>query len=331
MAANRKGARRQEKKTEVPQKSALAQALVESGVVNTTVIDGAIHNAEVITEASNTLLTNPMEYIDELSRLSPFWGGVALRVLTNAIGWYAVNTILWDYRKRNKQPQVTSGIDWLNDTIAEIKQKEASEANFKEQGHDTLKFVEGRQMIGAYKYLFMLCTSSGDTTFELPSPSSLYDRMRQNDKDRSEVLAAYETFEMERYKNSPNFAYIEERLKRNKVAQDARATKKAQDEIDHIHSELAAVTHEVFDDSVWMRLPLWAQFKLIRSIHKQVNAAIAAEMEKPADERNALDDLNILGETILLELEAANRTAEVKLAFERNVLKAENHGLITRR
>jgi hypothetical protein len=142
------------------------------------------------------------------------------------------------------------------------------------------------------------------------------------------VLAAYETFEMERFKNSPNFAYIEAKLKENKVRQDARAIRKAQDEIDHIHSELAAIPYEPFNDGAWSRLPLWAQFKLTRSVHKQVISAIANENEKPADERIHLEALNDLGEVVLLELEAADRMPEVRLAFEKGVLNIERHSLL---
>jgi hypothetical protein len=60
-----------------------------------------------------------MDIIDELAKANPFWGGVALRVLCNTIGYSAVNTILWDYRKRNQVPTITSTIDWFNDEMAE--------------------------------------------------------------------------------------------------------------------------------------------------------------------------------------------------------------------
>jgi hypothetical protein len=315
----------------------LAEALQSAGIenigVSTTVIDGAVHSAEVLAcESGTPLLSNPMDYIDELSRRSPFWGNVALRVLTNAIGWYAVNTILWDFRKRNMKPKFESGIDWLNDSIAEVKAKEASEANFEEQGHSKLQFVDGNKLVGAYKYLFMQVTASGDNgTFELPSPAALYEKMRQRGDARGDTLAAYDTFQMERLRNSPNFAYIEADLKRKQGQQDARAVRKAQDEIDHIHAELASVRHEVFTDDVWSRLPLWAQFKLTRSIHKQVISAINNEQEKPADERIHQDALNDLGEVVLLELENANRMPEVRLAFEEKVLDGERHSLIARK
>jgi hypothetical protein len=69
---------------------------------------------------------------------------------------------------------------------------------------------------------------------QLPSPAALYERMRQRDKER-EVLAVYDTFEMERFKNSPNYEYIAARHEKNKTMNDARAVRKAQDEIDHIH------------------------------------------------------------------------------------------------
>jgi hypothetical protein len=77
------------------------------------------------------------------------------------------------------------------------------------------------------------------------------------------------------------------------------------------------VKYEVFDENVWERIPLHMQFRIMRSVYNQVIAATANEMEKPADERVHIDALNDLGESVLLELEAADRTAEVKLAFEK--------------
>jgi hypothetical protein len=94
-------------------------------------------------------------------------------------------------------------------------------------------------MIGPYKYLFMLVTQSDDSNMQLPSPAALYERMRQRDQERDEVNAVYETFEMERFKNSPNYEYIKARQEKNKTKSDIRAVRKAQSEIDHIHSELA--------------------------------------------------------------------------------------------
>lgn len=287
-----------------------------------------VHNAEVLTQADSMILSNPMEYIDELTKLNPFWGTVALRVMTSAFGWYAVSAILWEYRKRNQAPKVTSSIDWLNDTINEIKEKQEAQTNFEEQGHNTLPFVQGLKLVGAYKYLYMLTANADDIrSMDMPTPAVLFERMRSNERDRSEVLAAYEAFDTERFKDSPNFAHVKERLERNKKTQDERAVKKAQDELDHIHFELASTPHEILTDAVWMQVPLWAQFRLIRSIYKQVISAIANELEKPADERLALEDLHKLGNTIHAELSAADRNPEVRLAFEKKILDHERHGL----
>ncbi len=309
----------------------LAHQDVQNLGIKTTIQEGALHAFdEFVKNKSNTVLSNPMSYIDDLSKYNPFWGSVALRVLCSTIGYNVVNTILWDYRKRNKAPEYKSGIDWLNDSIADIQAKEESEKSLESKGLETLHFLDGNTMIGAYKYLFMLVTGSGEDAgnMELPSPAVLFERMREKDKDRSLVLAEYETFQMERFKDSPNFEYVKARLERNKKANDTRAVRKAQDEIDHIHAELASVKHEVFDDGVWARIPLHMQFRIIKSVHNQVNSAIANEMEKPADERTYLEDLNALGEVLLLELQAADREAEVKLAFKRGILKPETHALI---
>lgn len=289
----------------------------------------ALHNPEVLKSESSPILSNPMDIIDTLTKCNPFWGGVALRVLCNTIGYSAVNTVLWDFRKRNQAPKITSTIDWFNDTMAEKKAKEDSDQNFEDQGHDKLKYVDGNQMIGPYKYLFMLVAQSDDSTMQLPSPAALYDKMRQKDAERDAIKAAYDTFEMEHYANSPNAEYVKARVEKNKKADDERTIRKAKQEIDHIHTELSLVKYEVFDDNVWDRLPLHTQFRIMRSVYNQVCAAITQEMMKASDERIHLEALNDLGEQVLLELEAADRTPEVRLAFEKQVLK-DTHALIKR-
>lgn len=329
MAKKDKGTARRTRREEAKNHEIKNVGLAVSAVFNEGNTPKALVNAEVIIQEASAKLSNPMDTIDELAKANPFWGGVALRVLTNTIGYSAVNAVLWEYRKRNQVPTITSTIDWFNDEMAEKQAKEENDENFEEQGHSKLKFVDGHKMIGPYKYLFMLVAQSDDSNMQLPSPAALYERMRQRDQERDEVNAAYETFEMERFKNSPNYEYIKARQEKNKTKSDIRAVRKAQSEIDHIHSELREVKYEVFDENVWASIPLHMQYRIMRSVYNQVIAAIANEMEKPAEERVHIDTLNDLGDSVLLELEAANRDPEVKLAFEKEVLK-DTHALLKR-
>lgn len=281
----------------------------------------------VVASSRPSILSNPMTSIDELARYSPFWAGIATRVLCTTIGWYAVNSVLWDFRKRNAAPKVTSDIDWLNDSLNEQKEKIENQKNAEEQGHTTLAFVDGSQFIGAYKYLFMLV--SADTTnknMEDPSPAVLYARMQQA-RDEQQMLAAYETFENERFKNSPNFPYIKAKAEQRKRMNEERMRIRAKQEIDHIHSELAGVPATDFDDNIWNKLPLWAQFKIVRSLHNQVMSAVVSEDEKPIEERIHKADIMKIGEDVLLELQAADREPEVRLAFQQEILKPQ-HALL---
>ncbi len=113
-------------------------------------------------------------------------------------------------------------------------------------------------------------------------------------------------------------------MERNKTRDDIRSKRKAQVEIDHIHAEIRDTKQVNFDDHVWASIPLWAQYKFTLSVYKQTVAAIAAELEKPADERDHFEALDDLAKTIRLELEGARRSDMVKHA-----LKIENHELST--
>jgi hypothetical protein len=298
------------------------------GLTVTTVIDGAIHNPEVLATSRPPILSNPLGYTDELTKLSPFWGNVALRVLCASIGYYADNTLLWNYRKRNMQPTVTSSIDWMNDSINEMREKIESERVLEEQGLNRVPFVDGTQLVGAYKYLFSLVCSSPDIpSMNMPTPAHLY-RQMQRQRDGTIALEAYEKFENEAIRSSKNFAYLAERIKENNAKESIRLKNKMQQEIDQIHTELQAVQTEDLTDSVWDRIPLWAQFRLIRSVHKQVISALVNEEQLPPEERVHKAQLLELANTVLLELEAADREPDVRRAFDTQVLK-DQHRLIT--
>jgi hypothetical protein len=307
------------------------KGLAESGVAHTTVLAGALANAGVITSnAPTSVLSNPMEYIDDLSRLNPFWGGVALAVMCSTIGYYAVNAILWEFRKRNQSPETKSGIDYLNETLADEHIRKVADNNQQEQGHDKVPFVPGEKFIAAYKYLLMLVTADPTRTdrMETPTPAVLYQRMTEaNDEQRAIKAKVYESFQMERYKDSPNFTYIKQKLERKSIVDTQRAVIKAQHELDHICKVIRDTRYNVFDDGTWNDLPLWAQYKALKGIHNQVISAIVNEDEKEPDQRLARDELDLLGRTLLLELEGAARSSEVKLAFDREVLK-EQHALV---
>ena len=327
------------KQPKKPRNPAMATALAVAGVTglaatgvkNAAVIDGALHNVDVVVEQSKATptISNPMLYIDELSKKNPFWGDVAMRTFTQAIGYYSVSAILWAFRKRNQEPTVKSDIDAFNGALADIKKKEFDEEVTEMQGNRNLPFVEGEKLVSAYKYLFVQCAKSAtEVSFDLPSPAVLYGRLMERDTDRAIVQEAYETFQMERFKGSAVSKDVLARMERNKVRDDIRSKRKAQSEIDHIHAVIRDTQQATdFDDYVWSSIPLWAQYKFVLSVYKQTVAAIAAELEKPADERDNFEALDDLAKTIRLELEAARRSEQVKLAFEKNALKIENHEL----
>lgn len=297
------------------------------GVAVTTRIEGALHNAAIIGSDSKMILSNPMETIDDLKKMSPFWANVALRVLTTTIGWYAVNSVLWAYRKRNQEPKVNSSIDWLNDSIAQMKEKENNEAVREEQGFNNLPFVAGESLIGVYKYLFVEVSHEQTiASMEMPTPAVLYSRM-QRERDGDAIMAEYEKFENERIKNAASFKYLEAAIRERNGQQSVRLQNKMQSELDHIHRELQAVQMQPLTNDVWITLPLWAQFKIVRSLHKQVIKAVLAEDDKKPEERIHKLDIIEIGNTVLLELEAADREPMVREAFDKGVLK-EQHALL---
>lgn len=323
------------KQPKKPRNPAMATALAVAGVTglattgvkNAAVIDGALHNVDVVVEQSkNTpIVSNPMQYIEELSKMSAFWGDVALRTFTSNIGYYAVGSIMWAFRKRNQMPEVTSNIDAFNGMLADADKKEFDEVVTEMQGNKTLPFIKGEKLIAAYKFLFIECSRNQiNPNFDLPNPAAMYARNQKPEADRTETEQAYDSFELERLKNSPTFAHIKAKMEQSKNRDDLRARKKAQTELDHIHTVIRDTEYEPFTDDVWNTIPVWAQYKFALSVYRQCISAVDAEAKLPSEERLHLFDLAKLAETLLLELQMARAHEQVKLAFEKGNLK-ENH------
>jgi len=300
------------------------------GVPKTTVLEDALHNAQVVSNPMKATISNPLAYIDELTKSNPFWGSVALRVLTNKIGYYSVANIVWDMRKQNATPKYESTIDFMNDMISEADAITQTIANTKEVGHDALPFVDGSQFHGAYKYLLGLVRADQtNTTFERPEPNVIYGRMlkRDEEQERAKALAEYDKFESADIAKSPTTPYLKAKIMGTTASEEERKVRKAQIELDHVHHVLRTAQREEFSDDVWNRLPLYAQFQIARSVYNQSISALAQEDKKPSDERFNRKALNTLCEEILLELTMANKDSEVRLAFEKEVLKTQ-HALI---
>ncbi len=313
--------------TKKPQASKV-HGIENIGLARTAVIDNALHNPEMLAISTSNTVSNPMEYIDKLQKMSPHWSNIAQRVLCSTIGWYAVSAIMWAYRKGNAAPKVESSIDWLNDSINARKEQIENERVQHEQGHAKLPFVDGLQFLGVYKWLFNEIQCSPEIrSMELPSPAQLYARM-QRERDSAEALASYEKFENDELRASKVYADVVAKTKDRDSNANARARLKAQDELDHIHSELASVRFEPFNDDVWSRFPQWTQFRIARSVYNQIVSAIVAQDDLKPEDRIHKHDLIVLGSELRLELEAADRMPEVRLAFEQNVLK-DQHRLVT--
>lgn len=333
-------AKRKTKKQPTAMAAALQSAgvtgLASTGVPHAAIIDGALHNVDVVVQKSQTtpIISNPMPYIDELMKLDDYWGAVAQRTLTQNIGTVAVRAVMWEQRMRNAAPKVTSTIDAFNGMLADVKKKEFDGEVTKMQGNRNIPFIDGVALLGVYKALFIdACHIAGDSESKLlPKPAVLYSKANEKNTDEAAVEEACNTFQMERFKNSPVYDDVITKMQSNKVKKDARELRKAQDELDHIHTEIAHTPMvQLDDDDVWASVPLWGQYKWMLSVYRQTTSAIASELKKPATERDNFDALDDLAKTIRLELEAARRSEQVMLAFEKKILKPEFHELSSKK
>lgn len=291
-----------------------------------TALQVAMHNANVLAHISQpSILANPISTIDRLRRYSTFHGARAHSSLCYTLGLFAINALSWQHVENTRPAMVkpTTAIDIFNDGYAKADIDRESAQNIEEQGLAALPRTDGLLLVGAYKQMLAeICEYNADEAKRL-MPDVIFARM-QSSRDDVATTGAYDDFTSTHANMNAVKELLQAEIKRQQARRTETIEKNAVAKLDHVLGSLQKAPRDQFDDKVWECIPLHKQYSIVRMVMTETLAAAAAEMRKPVDERVNEFDLIDMASELKLELDAADRDPEVKLAFEVGKLQPLN-------
>lgn len=292
-------------------------------------IDQINSTASVLINTPSQSLPNPLDVIDKLHTMSPFFGNRALTNFTSSLGYYVVNALLWQYRKDNARPSTESTIDWRNRTEAD-KDIEAATASAIDEtsAHVSLPRVDGLQFIANYKQLLFALEDKklDNKQFQFPDPITIFNQMKST-KNQPATDAAYDSLAYANIKSEDVKRRLHVIEETRKAAFIERNETHAGFELDHILGEIGATKAEHFTDADWARLPRYIQYRTIVGIQKQVMGAFVSEMRKPSAERTQEFNLGEFADELQADLQQLLDDPEIVLAFDEGKLDATRHSI----
>lgn len=278
-----------------------------------------------------TMLTNVNTRFNELVCIAPrneYFAGNAVCI---SLGYTILNQMLWKHRRDNsvKAPEPT--IDYLNDAYGEMYEQRATDAQMHDNGMDKLPVFDAIPLLGVYKNLLRMQVGNTAYAADFPvrMPHEIVHEMLTKENDQ-QLAQAYASLTAQEIAQSRAAQAIGAAMAKLTSSQKERNISKNKAEMDFVLNEFKNKCPDKLTDEVWATIPLWVQYKLVCSVFKQVVKAIAVETRKEPTGSANRDRLLALVDEMYLELEAASKTAEIKLAFALERLD-ERHDVLAKK
>jgi hypothetical protein len=295
-----------------------------------TLINNAQFDKTALLEPCN-VLTNPMEHLEELASLAPANEYFAGNAIVGSLGYSLLNQLLWNFRKLNAAPKAPDPvIDIFNNSYAEQFERRLADEAMEDNGHSTLPTFDATKLIGAYMHMLYVQRGNFQFSEKYPTrmPHEILHEMQTQDRS-NEVNKAYEELEAKMIEESPAANAIRAEQNRAKRALAEHQVKAHKAEQAYVLSLLQKEIPARMTEADWQSIPLYIQYKWTVFVYKQLLKAIVQEQRVSDRSDDKFERLLEMVNTVQLELEAAARTSEVKLAFEEERLD-ERHELLTK-
>lgn len=264
------------------------------------------------------ILSNPSGYLNTLANLSPGAEYFASNSILASLGYVVINQFLWAYRKEHaKDKPAQKTIDDFNDEYADMFAKDVDKAMTRDNGLSKLPEFDAIPLAPVYMWMFYMQRGNAAYSTKYPPrmPYEVLHEMQTQDRS-AEIQDELRKLDNARIAASPaRFALMAEKNKAAKVLEEF-VLKQHRAEMDHIVKSLACLVPDELTDGHWASIPLFVQYKLLFFVYKQAVKTVAKMTEAYKRDDNKFNEAIELVDTIHLELEAAARTPEVKLAFE---------------
>ncbi len=278
------------------------------------------------------LLTNPMTRLHELHKLSDSAEYFAANGIVGSLGYSVVTNLLWDYRKRNMPEAAPApSIDIFGGEFQELYAAQAKDVAMVDNGYAKLPdFVITKTLQGVYMNLLYAQRGNPSPTalkYPVTMPNQVLHEMQTRDRT-AELNAAIQVQEDAELAASPARHALAAATSGTKKAFDEHQVRMHKLEQESVLKALRDTLPEPLSNAAWESIPLYVQYKWTMSVYNQAVKAFAYERALPKRDSDKISRLLDMISEMHLELEAANRTAEVRLAFDLGRL-TERHGLIT--
>ena len=283
---------------------------------------------ETLLKPASTI-SNPEHALGRLAVLAPANEYFAQSAIVSSLGYYVINQLLWQCRDKTKPIAPQPTIDIFNESYATMFEKRSADEAAEDNGFGKLPTFDATQFTGVY--MRMMYAQRGNLEFAdrypVTAPHVVLHEMQTQDRTTA-TRAAYTAVDDAIIDKSAVAAAIRQQIGDAKQRIDVAKVKQHEAEQRYVLTILRDTAPETMTDAKWESLPLYIQYKFSTYVLRNVLRAIKDEALKPERDTDNMPLLIELAETIQLELEAAARESEVKLAFDLDKLN-DKHELVT--
>lgn len=285
--------------------------------------EGEIEDLGVITP----ILSNIDSTLNALAALAPKSEFFASNGIVTSLGYYVVNQLLWQHRSANSAIADTPIGDVCDDGFVYPESRTSSKDQFMiDAGMQELPRFNALPLVGVYKSLLRMQVGSVFAPdFPVTQPNEILARLI-TDQREEETRKAYEAMGNAEIGLSRAAAAIKTQMAARITARPV-FTDRNKVEMAYVIDTLKKTAPEPLTDDMWAGIPIWVQYKFSMSVFNQVIKAITYETMIEPNGSYKRTELIKLSDELMLELEAANKHRDVRLAFalgrlsERHVLE----------
>lgn len=272
---------------------------------------------EVIVSSFVPTLSNAADHLHELNKIAPRSAFFARASILGTLGYAVCNQLIWANRRaRAHINEAAPDIDIFNDECAERSVDVAGKRNAYEQGMVELPEWDAMPLAGVFKSI--LAHQNGEQFAKQFRPTMPHEIIRGifSNNNEMEIDAAYADLINKEIGNSAAAEAIRKAMGVLDVKLDAKQI------ADHKAEENAVLKHFQFvatddlTDEAWETIPMYVQYRFTYAIYKQALKAFAFLMKTNRRPDESASRLIQMIDTMTLELQAAGRTTEVRLAFD---------------
>lgn len=276
------------------------------------------------------LLSNIDGTLTKLCSLAPKSEYFASNGIVTSLGYYISNQLLWDFRKTNAKIADTPQDDVTDDGHIYPSSRSIPKDDFMEAaGMSELPRFNAIPLIGAYKTMLHLQKGSVYAAdYPVTTPNEILAKLITGEREE-ETRKAYEAIGNVEIAASRAAAAIKHQIAA-RVAARPTFTDRNKVEMAAVLGTLKKAAPEVLSDDLWAGIPIWVQYKFSMSVFNQVIKAIAYETTVEPNGSDTRTRLLAMADELMLELEAANKHPDIKLAFaldrltDRHVLETKD-------